>query len=60
LIYASKPITLLIGEHMPNLLECITDFNCLETVAKLAPIGTALIASGGDSVARNLGSDAHC
>jgi hypothetical protein len=45
---------------MPNLLECITDFNCLETVAKLAPIGTALIASGGDSVARNLGSDAHC
>ena len=25
-------------------MECITDFNCLETVAKLAPIGTALIA----------------
>jgi Domain of unknown function (DUF4760) len=29
---------------MPNLMECITDFNCLETVAKLAPIGTASIA----------------
>jgi hypothetical protein len=26
------------------MMECITDFNCLETVAKLAPIGTALIA----------------
>jgi len=25
-------------------MECITDFNGLETVAKLAPIGTALIA----------------
>src|SRR5258708_13192383 len=26
------------------MMECITDFNCLETVAKLAPIVTALIA----------------
>jgi len=26
------------------MMECITDFNGLETVAKLAPIGTALIA----------------
>jgi Domain of unknown function (DUF4760) len=28
---------------MANLMECITDFNYLETVAKLAPIVTALI-----------------
>jgi hypothetical protein len=36
---------------MPNVMECITDFKCLETVAKLAPIGTALIALGAATIA---------
>jgi hypothetical protein len=37
----SKARSLLGGEAM---VKCLTDFSCWETIAKIAPIGTALIA----------------
>jgi hypothetical protein len=35
----------------PTMMECISDFNCLQTIAQLAPIGTALIALGAAGIA---------